>query len=129
MWRLPAVLPYDAMESPDRRRELRARISLPTAIIRFGKAEPATMIDASYRGLFLAMDDPPPMQALIKLEIDLPTREAPLVVHAMVVRIVDDLLGHRGVGLRFFALNGSERADWEAFIAAAIRQMKVSRAA
>jgi hypothetical protein len=113
------------MESPERRRELRARISLPTFIIRAGQLEPATMIDASYRGLFLAMDHPPDIQVLMKLSIELPIREAPLVVHAVVVRVVDDLLGHRGVGLRFFALNGADRADWESFISAAIRQIKV----
>lgn len=88
------------------------------------------MIDASFRGLFVAMEEPPEIRSLVKLAIDLPGRpDKPLVVHAVVVRIVADLLGHRGVGLRFFALNGPEKAEWESFVQSAIRSQAVQTAA
>jgi len=41
-----------------------------------------------------------------------------LEMHAVVVRLVVDPVGRWGVGLRFFALNGQERADWERLSAA-----------
>src|SRR5690349_1151479 len=97
-------------DSPERRRDTRARISLPIHVIRRGAMEPVEMLDASYRGLFVRTDDPPPERQLVKLMVELPERD--LEVHAVVVRIVTDPLGRSGVGLRFFALNGQDRADW-----------------
>lgn len=85
------------------------------------------MVDASFRGLFLRMDDPPPVRQLMKLRITLPAGE--LEVHAVVVRIVEDHLGRAGVGLRFFALNGEHKADWEQFISAALQAARGARAA
>lgn len=83
------------------------------------------MLDASFRGLFLQMEEAPPVRQLIKLRITLPPKTGSepraMVVHAVVVRIVDGQHGQPGVGLRFFALNGQERSDWEAFIASLIR--------
>ena len=78
------------------------------------------MLDASYRGLYIRSDTPPPERELIKLRIDLPTRQ--LEVHAVVVRIVVDAKGHSGIGLRFFALNGQDRTDWENFITGVLRE-------
>ncbi len=103
-----------AMESNTKRRDVRARISLPLFCIRRGESEPLRMIDASYRGLFVRMKSPPPVRELLKLRVDLPTR--PLLTHGVVVRIVEDHLGFAGVGLRFFALSGQDRIDWEHFI-------------
>ncbi|AKU98124.1 hypothetical protein AKJ09_04788 [Labilithrix luteola] len=82
------------------------------------------MLDASFRGLFLQMEEAPPVRQLVKLRIRLPkaggeARE--LVVHAVVVRVVDGQHGQPGVGLRFFALNGQDRSDWESFVAGLIR--------
>lgn len=122
-------LPFDpsAMENEsDRRRDVRARVSLPTQILRRGGCENVEMLDASYRGLFVRTDHPPPERQLLKLVVTLPTRE--LEVHAVVVRIVMDALGRAGVGLRFFALNGQDRADWEGFIAAAVNPRAVRAA-
>jgi hypothetical protein len=76
--------------------------------------DPVEMLDGSYRGLFVRMDEPPPERQLVKLLIELPNRD--LEVHAVVVRIVTDALGQSGVGLRFFALNGQDRAEWESLI-------------
>src|SRR5262245_29706619 len=97
----------------ERRREPRARVSLSTYVVRRGGQEPVEMVDASYRGLFLRMEHPPQERELIRLRIKLPLRELPLDVHAVVVRLVEDPFGRRGVGLRFFALNGLDRTDWE----------------
>ena len=103
------------MEDSERRRDTRARISLPTHVVRRGGMETVEMLDASYRGLFVRMDDPPPERQLVKLVVELPG-EKELEVHAVVVRLVVDPVGRCGVGLRFFALNGQERTAWETFI-------------
>src|SRR4051812_24437194 len=114
------------METSDRRRDLRARISLPAALVRRGSSESVEMIDASYRGLFLRIEDPPSERELVKLRVCLPNRE--LVVHAVVVRIVNDMMGYQGVGVRFFALNGQDRSEWESFMGAALRELRAQAA-
>jgi hypothetical protein len=111
-----------AASGAERRRDTRARISVPVSLLRRGSVDPVEMIDASYRGLFLRMDEPPPVRQLVRLCVSLPGRD--LVMHAVVVRLVDDMLGRAGVGLRFFALNGHDKADWEAFIAEALRELR-----
>lgn len=73
------------------------------------------MLDASYRGLFVRMEDPPPERQLVKLLVEMPD-DKEFEVHAVVVRLVVDPLGRCGVGLRFFALNGQDRTNWESFI-------------
>jgi PilZ domain-containing protein len=102
----------------ERRRDVRTRITVPAAILRRGSAEPVHMVDASFRGLFLRMDDPPPVRELIKLRINLPSGH--VVMHAVVMRIVDDEIGRAGVGLRFFVLEGQDKREWESFIAFAL---------
>jgi hypothetical protein len=109
------------MEESDRRRDTRARISLPTHVVRRGGMETVEMLDASYRGLFVRMDDPPPERELVKLVVELPG-EQEMEVHAVVVRLVVDPVGRCGVGLRFFALNGQERSAWESFISSLINR-------
>lgn len=79
------------------------------------------MIDASYRGLFVRMEVPPPERQLVKLLVELPEGKD-LECHAVVVRLVIDPVGRAGVGLRFFALNGQDRIDWESFIGALIHR-------
>jgi hypothetical protein len=83
--------------------------------------ETVEMLDASYRGLFVRMDDPPPERELVKLVIEMPD-EKEMEVHAIVVRLVTDPVGRCGVGLRFFALNGQERSTWESFISELIHR-------
>lgn len=85
------------------------------------------MLDASYRGLFIRMDEPPPERQLVKLLIELPMRD--LEAHAVVVRVVVDAVGRTGVGLRFFALNGQDRVDWESFIASIVHRRASAKAA
>lgn len=110
------VVPERVIEDNDeRRKDARTRVSLPTHVVRRGGMEPVEMLDASYRGLFVRMADPPPERQLVKLLIELPEGRD-LEVHAVVVRLVVDPLGRAGVGFRFFALNGQDRAMWQSFI-------------
>lgn len=120
-------LPIVSMELHDRRRDQRTRISITARILMRSGAIPVEMVDASVRGLFLRMEEAPPIRQLIKLSIDLPSGTR--VFHAVVVRIVEDQLGHAGVGLRFFALNGENKAEWESFVAQALRNAAMPRAA
>lgn len=102
------------MQNSERRKDIRTPISVPASVVRRGGAETLQMIDASYRGLFLRFASAPNTRELLKLRIDLPTRQ--LEINAVVVRTVFDALGRPGVGLRFFALNGQDKADWEGFV-------------
>jgi hypothetical protein len=102
-------------DNDERRRDVRARATLPTHVVRRGGMDTVEMLDASYRGLFVRMDEPPPERQLVKLLLEMPGGRD-LECHAVVVRLVVDPLGRTGVGLRFFALNGQDRADWETFI-------------
>ena len=110
----------DDEESNERRRDVRARISLPIHVVRRGGAETVEMLDASYRGLFIRTEEPPPERQLVKLLVELPTRDIEL--HAVVVRLVVDPLGRTGVGLRFFALNGEDRIAWESYISSVVNR-------
>lgn len=105
----------------ERRKDTRARISLPTHVVRRGGMETVEMLDASYRGLFVRMDDPPPERELVKLVVELPDDQQ-LEIHAVVVRLVVDSLGRCGVGLRFFALRGQERTAWESFMGSVLNR-------
>lgn len=107
-----------AMNDIDRRKEVRARITIPVQILRRSERVAVQMIDASFRGLFLRVTAAPQVRELVKLRIELPTRE--LVVHAVVVRHTPEAGGRVGVGLSFFALNGQDKTDWQSFITNAL---------
>lgn len=115
------------MDRHDQRRDQRTRISLSARIVVRGGTLPVEMVDASVRGLFLRMEEAPPIRELLKLAIDMPSGTR--VYHAVVVRIVEDQLGRAGVGLRFFALNGENKTEWESFVAQALRNAVMARAA
>lgn len=108
----------------ERRREPRTRITMPTFLVRKGADEQVQMVDASFRGLFLRMHEPPPVRALVKLRIELPTRT--IDIHAVVVRLVEDASGAAGVGLRFFALNGEDKVEWELVINTALQRARAA---
>jgi hypothetical protein len=124
---MPPPLPFRRMDLDNRRRDQRTRISLTARIVVRGGEIPVEMVDASVRGLFLRMDEAPPIRQLLKLAVDMPSGTR--VYHAVVVRIVEDQMGHAGVGLRFFALNGENKSEWESFIAQALLKAGVFRAA
>lgn len=115
------------MDLHDRRRDQRTRISISARIVLRSGAIPVEMVDASIRGLFLRMEEAPPIRQLLKVSIDLPTGTR--IYHAVVVRLVEDQLGHAGVGLRFFALNGENKIEWESFVGQALRLAAMTRAA
>jgi c-di-GMP-binding flagellar brake protein YcgR len=111
----------------ERRRDVRANISLPVSIVRAGQVDFVKMVDASFRGVLLRMKEAPPVNQLVKLRVRLPIGENE--IHGVVVRIADDMTsGLKSVGVRFFALNGQERSEWESFIASVI-QVRFPRAA
>jgi hypothetical protein len=101
----------------ERRRDIRTRITVPAFVVRRSGNEAVQVVDASFRGVFVQMAESPPVRELIRLRITLPSGD--LDMHAVVMRIVDDG-GHSGVGLRFFALNGEAKAEWESFISSAL---------
>jgi hypothetical protein len=115
------------MDLHDRRRDHRTRISITARIIVRSGAIPVEMVDASVRGLFFRMEEAPPIRQLLKVSIDLPSGTR--TYHAVVVRLVEDQMGHAGVGLRFFALNGENKTEWESFVAQALRKAAVGQAA
>ena len=105
------------METSERRRDARARISLPAYLLRRSGAESVETLDASYRGMCIRSKLPLPYQQLLKLRFDLPGREVPLEAHAVVMRVRADAMGRFEIGIRFFALNGQDQVDWESFVA------------
>ena|SRR5436190_14081565 len=110
----------------ERRRDVRMRITVPAFVVRRSGDEEVQVIDASYRGLFVRMTEAPPVRELIKLRLTLPSAEHEL--HAVVMRVVYEN-AEAGVGLRFFALNGEAKAEWESFIAFTLQARSGTRAA
>jgi hypothetical protein len=113
------------MEDAERRRDVRAQVSLSAQILRIGVEEQIEVLNASFRGLFIrTYGAPPPTSQLLKLRIELPTR--PIQLHAVPVRIVADAHGNPCVGLRFFALNGEDKRVWESFIMSLLAGRKMA---
>lgn len=105
---------FSTMDSPERRRDIRAHASPPVEILRIGSAEKVEVLNVSYRGLFLRMDTPPQLNELLKIRIQIPGRVIKLNVVS--VRVVADAQGRAGVGVKFFALAGDEKRHWDAYI-------------
>ena len=105
------------MDSSERRRDARARMTLACSIVRRGGDEKTRTLDASYRGLCILASDPIPQRQLVKLRLVLPGRETPLETHGVVMRSAKDAVGRWEIGLRFFALNGQDQLEWESFVA------------
>ena len=102
-------------QSADRRRDVRTHASPPAQIRRVGAAERIEILNASYRGLFIRTNGgAPPLNQLLKVRIDLPTRS--IDVNCVPVRVVVDGNGRAGIGVRFFALNGEDKRVWESYI-------------
>ncbi|MBX3228586.1 MAG: PilZ domain-containing protein [Labilithrix sp.] len=103
------------MDSSERRRDLRAHASPPLHIVRIGSVEKVEVLNVSYRGLFVRMDEPPQLNELLKVRVELPGKKV-INAHVVSVRIVPDAQGRAGVGVRFFALVGEEKRAWESYI-------------
>ena len=113
------------MESSERRRDIRAHASPPLHILRIGTSERVEVLNVSYRGLFLRMDEPPPMNELLRVRVELPSS---MVIEANVVtvRTVVDAQGRSGVGVKFFVLGGEEKRAWESYIASLVQPRRVA---
>lgn len=108
--------------SSERRRDVRAKLSPPAAIIRGREAHRVQVIDASYRGMLLRTETPPEVMSLVRLRIDLPSRV--LETHAIAMRLVGPRSdGRWDVGVRFFALNGEDQREWESYVAYALARL------
>lgn len=105
-------------ESKQRRRDKRYRTQLPVRTRLGGKVQEATAEDVSFRGLYLATDNPPPERQLIRIEASLPPNDTAFATHAMVVYCVTTAEpgGRRpGCGVQFYGM-GNERRAWEAYV-------------
>ncbi len=103
--------------SPQRRRDKRYPARLPIRTRIAGRLKDLFSVDVSYRGLFLAIDAPPPLRQLIRIETSLPPLGTVFATHGMVVRVVPPGVrgGQPGVGVQFYGM-GDERRAWEAFV-------------
>jgi hypothetical protein len=83
------------------------------------------ILNASYRGLFIRTNaSAPPLNQLIKVRIELPTRT--IDANCVPVRVVVDGNGRTGIGVRFFAFNGEEKRIWEAYISSLLSPRRVA---
>lgn len=102
------------MDTSEKRRDIRAHASPPVEIVRIGSTEKVEVMNVSFRGLFLRMDEPPQLNELLRIRVQLPTTK--IDVNIVAVRVVVDAQGRSGVGVKFFALAGQEKRTWEAYI-------------
>ena len=103
--------------SVDKRRDRRYRFSVSVVLSARPKDVVATTDDVSFKGVFVATDQPPPERQLSRLLLQLPTEQAPLSVTGMVAR--RRLGGHgraAGVGISFFGMGEGEQARWNRFV-------------
>ena len=100
----------------EQRRYVRVPVQVPTTV-----ASRATTFtrDVSYQGLSVTMPDPPPLNHLVRLRLDLPS--GVLDLHGVVVRVLNMPGRNPTVGLRLFALNGEEKTVWDDFVTSALR--------
>ena len=103
--------------SPQRRRDKRYPARLPIRTRIAGRLKDLVSVDVSFRGLFLAIDAPPPLRQLIRIETSLPPLGTVFATHGMVVRVVlpGEPGGQAGVGVQFYGM-GDERRAWEAYV-------------
>lgn len=114
------------MDNNERRRDVRAYASPIAHIMRIAGAERIEVLNASYRGLFFRCisGEPPPLNQLLHIRLELSTRSVD--VNAIAVRVVPDAQGRLGVGVRFFCLNGQDKAQWDAYISSLLTGRRVA---
>lgn len=113
------------MESSERRRDIRAHASPPLHILRIGSSERVEVLNVSYRGLFLRMDEPPQLNELLRVKVELPNGKA-IEANVVSVRVVVDAHGRSGVGVKFFVLGGEEKRAWESYIAGLVQPRRAA---
>jgi hypothetical protein len=98
----------------EKRRSRRLPERLPCLVHIKNERVGARVGDVSQHGLFVHMQDPPPVAHVVALTIQLPG--GPLEVMATVKRRVIAGMDEAGAGLLLFALSGAARARWEGFV-------------
>jgi hypothetical protein len=97
------------------RRDARIDVRIPVVVIRGSAKREHETLDVSFRGLFIACPEPPPLRSLVRLHVILTSRT--IHVHAMAVHVVAaDGTREGGAGLQFWGLSGTDRQAWEDFI-------------
>jgi hypothetical protein len=102
------------MNQENHRRDTRVDARVPVVVLRGKTAASHETRDVSYRGLFVATRELPPLRSLVRLRVTLPSHT--FDVHAMVVHVVEGLDEETGVGLQFWGLSGPDRRAWDAFV-------------
>lgn len=103
----------------EQRRHDRYRIELPVILTRGKRSEAAKTVDVSLSGVFLAIDDPPPLRELVKIDICSPDGGKRIHVMGMAVHVVrptPDGSRKGGVGVQLFGLDPETTKEWTVFI-------------
>jgi Tfp pilus assembly protein PilZ len=102
----------------DKRREPRVRFELTVTLTAGRRTWSLTTHDVSYRGMFVAIPDPPRARELVRVDARLP-EGVTLTLHGMiafVTQLGDEMGRPPGAGVQFFGSGGQEHRDWEAFV-------------
>ena len=92
---------------------------LPVTLLRGREEIPVRTEDVSFQGLFLEMDDVPPLRHLLHLRLLLPPFHRELHVFGMAVHAVapdNDAGRPGGVGVQLYALDRVARTIWGNFV-------------
>jgi uncharacterized protein (TIGR02266 family) len=116
----------------ERRRDPRHPVRLPIILHRGPHKQALLTEDVSVRGVFVRTDDPPPIKALVRVEMVLPTDSEPLVASGVVAHRVQQPTeaAHRspGAGIHFYDLPADQLARWRGFVDwAAERAARIAR--
>jgi Tfp pilus assembly protein PilZ len=102
----------------DKRSEPRFRFELAVTLTAGRRSWRLSTHDVSYRGMFVALADPPRPRELVRVEVTLPD-ETRVTLQGMIsfVTIKGDEFGRpQGAGIQFFGSGGAEHQQWEAFV-------------
>jgi hypothetical protein len=102
----------------DKRSEPRFRFELAVTLTAGRRSWQLSTHDVSYRGMFVALEDPPRPRELVRIEATMPEGNT-LTLQGMItfVTLQGDEVGRpRGAGIQFFGSGGAEHQQWEAFV-------------
>jgi Tfp pilus assembly protein PilZ len=94
------------------------RCALAVALKRRGGDAEVLTSQVSFGGVFVRIDQPPPLGSLVRIVLTLPD-EANLAVSAHTTEIVDPVLApdrYPGFFAKFLAFSGSPKERWEGFV-------------
>jgi hypothetical protein len=102
----------------DKRSEPRFRFELAVTLTAGRRSWRLSTHDVSYRGMFVALADPPRPRELVRVDAVLPD-ESSVTLQGMIsfVTLKGDEFGRpQGAGIQFFGSGGAEHQQWEAFV-------------